>query len=192
MLPFILTIRDESDRSLVEDVYLKYGRKIYCIAGNYLKDDRDIEDCVQDVFVMLIDHLEEYRVWQEKHQINFLVKCCRCIAINKYKVTAKRHRKEISVSGAEEDGDLEIEDKDSDVAKPIISEETQRRVHELIETMDPKYGDILYLKGFLGMKNAEIAEMLNMSVDLVNVRLMRARKILLSTKGKELNEICRK
>lgn len=59
MLPFILTIRDESDRSLVEDVYLKYGRKIYCIAGNYLKDDRDIEDCVQDVFVMLIDHLEE-------------------------------------------------------------------------------------------------------------------------------------
>ena len=94
MLPFILTIRDESDRSLVEDVYLKYGRKIYCIAGNYLKDDREIEDCVQDVFVMLIDHLEEYRVWQEKHQINFLVKCCRCIAINKYKVTAKRHRKE--------------------------------------------------------------------------------------------------
>jgi DNA-directed RNA polymerase specialized sigma24 family protein len=55
--------------------------------------------------------------------------------------------------------------------------------------MDPKYGDILYLRGFLGMKNVEIAKMLNISTELVNVRYQRARELILNTKGEAINEI---
>ena len=58
--------------------------------------------------------------------------------------------------------------------------------------MDPKYGDILYFKGFLGMKNIEISKMLNISVDLVNVRYQRAKANILNTKGDKIDEILRK
>lgn len=186
MLPIILAIRDEEDRSFAEQIYIKYGRKIAFFAGKYLDNEPDVEDCIQDVFVVLIDHLEEFRHWTEEHQKNFLVKCCRCIAINKYKSNMKRYSKEMSMDG---EAGFELADGSENITELIISEENKRRICEIIENMDSKYGDILYLRGFLGMKNTEIAKMLNISAELVNVRYQRAKAIILSTKGEEINEI---
>jgi RNA polymerase sigma factor (sigma-70 family) len=188
MLPVILAIRDEDDRNFVEQIYVKYGRKIAGIARKYIDNELDVEDCIQDVFVVLIDRLEDFRQLTEVHQKNFLVKCCRCIAINKYKENMKRRSKEVSV----DDGNsisIELPDESENIAELIISEENKRRICGIIEEMDPKYGDILYLRGFLGMKNVEIAKMLNISTELVNVRYQRARELILNTKGEAINEI---
>ena len=53
--------------------------------------------------------------------------------------------------------------------------------------MDSKYGDILYLKLFLNMKNNEIAKLLNLPLNLINVRLNRAKIKLKETMSK--NEV---
>ena len=192
MLPVILAIRDEEDRSYVEEVYIKYGPKLYYIANSYLNNVQDSEDCVQDVVIALIDSLEDYKCWDHRHQVNFLVKCCRCIAINKYKKRSKRESLESSINDTEEMPELELADEETSIQEMVISEESKMRLVKMIEEMDPKYGDLLFFKGFLHMKNVVIAKMLNISVNLVNVRLKRARDILLSTRSEELDEIRRK
>ena len=192
MLPVILAIRDEDDRNFAEYIYEKYGKKISYIAGQYLKNNLDVEDCLQDVFIVLVDHLEEFRLWTEDHQKNFLVKCSRCIAINKYKENRRRSTKEILADASGLSDVHEFSDESENIVDFIISEENKKRICDMIEDMDPKYGDILYFKGFLGMKNVEIAKMLNLSTDLVNVRYQRAKAIILNTMEDKINEILRK
>ena len=192
MLPIILEIRDENDRNYVQIVFDKYGDRLSSIARKYLGNTDDINDCVQDVVIALIKRLQDYQMWDEDHQFNFLVKCCRSIAINKYKRNRTRLENEIGLNYPDSDKDFDIVDEDSLIEKIVISNENVKKIRDLIENMDPIYGDILYFKGFVGMKNVDIAKTLNLSVDVVNMRLMRARKILLTTRGDDINEIRRK
>ena len=192
MLPVILAIRDENDQNFVSDVYDKYGVKLSAIARKYLNNTLDIEDCIQDVFVVLIDRLQEYQMWDERHRFNFLAKSCRCIAINKYKKNQRKLENEMGLSYPDDDKDFDIVDDEMRIEQFVISDENVKRIRDMIEDMDPIYGDILYLKGFLGMKNNEIAEKLKLSVDVVNMRIIRARKILIEARSNDINEICRK
>ena len=192
MLPVILAIKDENDQNFVSDIYDKYSVKLSAIAEKYLSNTVDIEDCIQDVFVILIDHLEEYQMWDEKHQFNFLAKCCRGIAVNKYKNNQRRLKNEIGLNYSDNDKNIDIVDEDSLIEKFVISNENLKKLRDLIEDMDPIYGDVLYFKCFLGMKNVDIAKTLDISVDVVNMRLTRARKILLTTRSDDINEIRRK
>ena len=192
MLPIILAIRDEDDQNFVSIVFDKYSNQLTAIAEKYLSNTVDVEDCIQNVFVILIKRLQEYQMWDEKHQFNFLAKCCRCIAVNKYKNNQKRLENEIGLNYPNNDKDFDIIDEDSLIEKIVISNENLKKIRDLIEDMDPTYGDILYLKGFLGMKNVDIAKTLDLSVDVVNTRLTRARKILLTTRSDDINEIRRK
>ncbi len=48
MLPIILAINNENDRRFVEDIYIKYRKKIYCVAFNILKK----EDRRKNVYMM--------------------------------------------------------------------------------------------------------------------------------------------
>ena len=49
MLPIIAAINDESDRDFVEDIYNKYGKKMYLVAFGVLKKKVDAEDCVHEI-----------------------------------------------------------------------------------------------------------------------------------------------
>lgn len=84
MLPIIVAINDESDRDFVEDIYNKYGKKMYLVAFGVLKKKVDAEDCVHDVIKIIIDNIERFRNADYNHLINLIVKCTRNDAINKY------------------------------------------------------------------------------------------------------------
>ena len=71
----------------------------------------------------------------------------------------------------------------------LINEENRKRIAEMIEELDPIYRDILYLRYRYSMKNAEIAKILNISESTVKVRYLRAKRILLQKRGKELDEM---
>ena len=122
MLPILLAIHDEDDRHYVERIYREFGKKLYKIAYEKTKSREDSEDCVGDVIVVLIAYLEKFKSWSYKHQINFLVKCCRCIAINKYHANEKRRKNEISLDD-ESIPPIELADPSQDVEKIVISAE---------------------------------------------------------------------
>ena len=59
----------------------------------------------------------------------------------------------------------------------------------MIAELDPIYRDILFLRYRYAMKNGEIARLLNISESAVKVRYLRAKKLLLKKRGKELDEM---
>lgn len=189
MLGIILAIRDEDDRSYVEQIYIKYGKKLYLIANNILNHHEDSEDCVVRVIEVLIEYLESYRTWNEDQQINFLVKCCRSISINRYNEKKRQNKYETSLYDIRNDVECDIIDEDAYIDKMIITEENIKRLTELIDELNPIYGDLLFFKGVMQMRTGEIAKMLGISEGLVSMRLTRARRILLKKRGDELNDI---
>ena len=71
----------------------------------------------------------------------------------------------------------------------LISEEEQKKILGIIETMDTKNRDIIRLRFFDEKSIKEIAEELNISVANTKVRIMRAKKVLaelLKNNGTEL------
>ena len=57
----------------------------------------------------------------------------------------------------------------------------------LINSLDPKYGDVLLLKYYNNLSNKVIAELLGISAENVAVRLHRAKQMLAKRLGEEVS-----
>ncbi len=192
MLNFAALIANEEDQKLVEQIFYDNAPKLYIIAYGLLHNHHDSEDCVDDVILVLIDKLQEYQCMSEMHQKNFLVKVCRCIAINKYKQNMRRNKYEPITANYGDEIISNLKDEDEDTVNIVIMEETRKILIKLIEDLDPKYGDILYLKYILEMKNIDIAKRLNMTQNHVNVNVSRGLAKLKSAFGGKISEIYRR
>lgn len=199
MLPIILAINNENDRRFVEDIYIKYRKKIYCVAFNILKKEDMAEECVHDVINIVINNLERFKLSDKNHFINLLVKCTRNAAINIYNREKKRRSFEVSMyinlnshDFDEEETEIEIADDAENFDDILITEENKKRLSELISELDVIYQDVLYLRYQMWMSNSEMAKLLGVSENVVKVRLHRAKAILLKTRRDELNEIRKK
>ena len=60
----------------------------------------------------------------------------------------------------------------------LISEEDQKKLQKIVESMDANYQDIIRLRFFEEKSIKEISEELNLSVSNTKVRIMRAKKVL--------------
>ncbi len=60
----------------------------------------------------------------------------------------------------------------------LISEEDQRQILNIIETLDAKYQEIIHLRFFEEKNIKEVAEELDITVANTKVRIMRAKKLL--------------
>ena len=199
MLPIILAINNENDRRFVEDIYIKYRKKIYCVAFNILKKEDMAGECVHDVINIVINNLERFKLSDKNHFINLLVKCTRNAAINIYNREKKRRSFEVSMyinlnshDFDEEETEIEIADDAENFDDILITEENKKRLSELISELDVIYQDVLYLRYQMWMSNSEIAKLLGVSENVVKVRLHRAKAILLKTRRDELNELRKK
>ena len=195
MLPIVFTIADEDDRAFVEKIYRLYGKKIYLSALKILNNPEDAEDCLHDVIKTVIDRLELFRGAGDEQLIKLLVVCTRNTAIDLYRKNKKRLLAETEYP-AFDDGEARdtgaaenIPDESAFSDLILINEENRKRITEMIEELDPIYRDILYLRYRYSMKNAEIAKILNISESTVKVRYLRAKRLLLQKRGRELDEM---
>ena len=81
--------------------------------------------------------------------------------------------------------EVDIHDYSSCVDKIYISEENCDHLHTLIDRLDDKYRDVVLLKS-RGFDNKGIAEVMNISEELVRKRYSRAKKKLWEMGGKDL------
>lgn len=81
-----------------------------------------------------------------------------------------------------EDASDELEEVRNQFAKSpeelLISEEEQKKIQKIIDSMDDNYRDIIRLRFFEEKSMKEISEELNISLANTKVRIMRAKKLL--------------
>ena len=193
MLPImiVMAIESEEDYSFVEKLYDQYEKHMYVIAFSILHHRQDSEDCVHEAVLSIVNCLDLFRHVDEERKLKHLV----FIAVKNKAIDLYRRKKrqlEVEASMALEiDGELigrDIADTDADVVRMVINEENQRLVATLVRELDDIYRDVILLKFEQEMTTKEIAKFLNITDDLVRMRYMRARRLLIEMGGEALYE----
>ena len=122
------------------------------------------EDCVQDAVGVSYDHRKE--LGGEKQWYTYILRSIRNRAIDITRRNDLRHKFSES---------QEIEAVTPDVSTVYIEHETLQRLYDAINSLPEKYRQIFDLSFEQGLKNAEVAEMLDIAE--VSVKKRKARLI---------------
>ena len=72
MIMYMSLIDNEDDKIKFEDIYNKYKKMMFWIANQILKDERDIEEVVQDSFIKIIRNLDKIEKINSKKTKSFI------------------------------------------------------------------------------------------------------------------------
>ncbi len=175
---------DESHKTAValtpEQVFREYGPRVYNLARRMLGNDADAEDVTQDVLLQVVRKLNTFRgeanlsTWLHRVTVN--------AALTHRRRQARRDEHETHTSP-----DHIVEDRHH--AQPVRpwsvapeaaleNQETTELISRAIDRLPEGYRDVYVLADVEGLSNAEIAELLGLSLPAVKSRLHRSRLMM--------------
>lgn len=179
------------DKLTPERVFREYGARVYNLARRMLGNDADAEDVTQDVLVQVVRKLHTFRgdsefaTWLHRVTVN--------AALAHRRKRAKREEREVRDPL---DTFLETGHHAGEVNPWAVTPEAQALNHEqaqLIEeaiaTLPEPYRDVYVLADVEGLPNAEIGDMLGLSVPAVKSRLHRGRLMMRSALARHFEEV---
>jgi RNA polymerase sigma-70 factor (ECF subfamily) len=160
-----------------ELVFREYAPRIYNIARRMLGNDADAEDVTQDVLLQVVRKLDTFRgdaqlsTWLHRVTVNA------ALAHREKRANRQRHE-----AGAVSDESMETAAPDAPVKRwnvspdePVLAAEQQEIIEKAINELPEPFRDVYVLADVEGLPNAEIGEMLGLSLPAVKSRLHRAR-----------------
>jgi RNA polymerase sigma-70 factor (ECF subfamily) len=157
----------------------RYQAKLSRYGKKFLRDEDNIEDVVQDVFIKTYKNIQSFDISQKFSPWIYRIAHNTYInAIKKYSLNP-----------------LYLFDFDTLVSHtviedPIVMEREQKEMKDIVDKglslIEPKYREILVLYFIEDLSYKEISEILHIPIGTVGVRIMRAKEIL-KEKYKELD-----
>lgn len=153
----ILRIAD-GDKDALKIIYKHMHRQIYAVAYSVLRDFSSADDVVQETFVRILEKAFSYR--RGTNPRAWVLSIARNIAID-----LVRHRRF-------EEGSLEEDASESrfDESEMLISMEVKRA----LDILDDTERQIITLKVYSGLRHAEIASLLGITVEASKKKYQRA------------------
>ena len=171
-----LVCPQKDNAHVLEKLFEKYQYLMYHVAYEILNDCSLAEDTVLSVFLQLSKNTFEIDEITSNKTRAFMIIITRNQAINLYK---KRKREIDKVVYLDEEIN-EIPDNGLLPADIVLNKVDVEDVVQTLKQMDVKYADVLNLKFFYGFSDQEISVAMGITVELVRVRVFRARKLLIS------------
>ena len=171
---YIQMIETPEEKSKFEQIYLEYCDLMFYIANRILHDKQDSEDVVHEAFLKIIKMISQIDNPKCPKTKNLIVIMVERVAIDLW----RRRQKLQYVPIDEEDIDLVS-------AKPIEDIESQSSLALAIATLPAKYRELLLLRYDNGFSEAEVAQIMSMSLSNVHKSIQRAKKKLQSILEKQ-------
>ena len=176
-----------SDKYKFENIYKEYYQKILLYIRR-IADKTEAEDLVQDVFNKVNKGLKDFQ--GNSSLSTWIYRIATNTAIDRSRSAAYRHANDqtpIEETSSEYiRSDIQEDYKPPSTDQLVIKKEMNKCIDEYITTLPHDYRTIITLSELEGLTNREIAEILDLSLDNVKIRLHRARASL----KKVLNEAC--
>ncbi len=166
---FIRLIRS-GDEKAFETAYRLYANNLYIVAKSYVQDDFIAEEIVQKVFIRLWDKRKELDIRTNVNGYLFMMVKNKCLDY------LRKPRKVISIDGQweQKERDIHFYALQDDGASRLIKSELEMKIHEGIELL-PDACKAVYMKTKMdGLKYAEAAKELNISVKTVESHMSKA------------------
>jgi RNA polymerase sigma-70 factor (ECF subfamily) len=163
-----------------EEVIRTYAPRIYNLARRFLGSDSDAEDVTQDVLMTVVRKLPTFRgesavgTWLHRITVNAALGYRR----------KRAHRPERPMPDPLDDFSENgyhagpVSRWSSAPDAELVDRETQQLIEQAISELPEPYRDVYVLADIEGISNAEIADMLGLSVAAVKSRLHRARLMM--------------
>jgi RNA polymerase sigma-70 factor (ECF subfamily) len=165
----MITTSTKKTEEKLTKLYYIYANKMWYVAVSYLKDTQIAEDMVQETFVKISKILHNINDLNSKVTKYYLLTILRNTCIDYLR--KKNRCKESSYDNTQDDN---ISSKEN-LLNEVIVKETLLEIKDIVDKMDDIYKIPFYLKYVQELSNKEIAQKLNISENLVSVRLNRAK-----------------
>lgn len=169
LLTLILNAREKNQKAQTQLINL-FWVDVFSFVLKKVKDENDADELTVNVFSKVLNKLElfdpnfQFKTWVLTIAQNTIIDFWR-----------KKNREM-------EDETADLQDVINHFAKSpeelLISEEEQKKILKIVESMDNNYQEIIRLRFFEEKSIKEIAEELGISVSNTKVRIMRAKKVL--------------
>ena len=162
------------ERAAQDELYHRFRRQV---AGNLyrvLGDRTDLDDLVQEVFVIAFRGLERFR--GDARLSTWLYRICVNVALGRIRT---RKRRPAAIGMADLDSaavDPSLTERPETPEKSLERRQDRERVYRALEVLAPKKRVVLYLHEIEGMDLKEIAYLVDSNPVTVRTRLFYARK----------------
>jgi RNA polymerase sigma-70 factor (ECF subfamily) len=162
------------DRAAHDELYHRFRRQV---AGNLyrvLGDRSDLEDLVQEVFVIAFRGLSRFR--GDARLSTWLYRICVNVALGRIR-TRKRRPAAIGVADLDATSpDPSLTERPETPDRSLERRQDQERVYRALERLAPKKRIVLYLHEIEGLDLKEIAYLVDSNPVTVRTRLFYARR----------------
>ncbi len=172
VLERVLAGDTEAYASIVKKYQDRTFRYVYSQFNNY----DEALDITQEIFIMALEALASFRreakfsTWLFSIMVNY----CK----NYRKKSGRLNVVSINVSPGEDGNDLQLPDERENPEKTVIMNDSLMIVRDEIEKLPDDYREIITLRDINGLSYNEIADILNISLSNVKVRIHRGREFL--------------
>lgn len=158
----------------LEEVYNRHSQKIYAYCRRILGDDQLAADMLQETFIRYFDK-GKAGVEVQNH-MSYLFR----VARNLCYTTRERNQRVVNESSS-----LEIAFNDT----PYHQKELINLIHVTLDTLPKDLREAFVLREYNGLNYNEIADVIGESIDVVKVRIFRAKKKLRETLKPYVHEL---
>jgi RNA polymerase sigma-70 factor (ECF subfamily) len=165
----------QGDQGAFELLYKKYFNALFFFAQQYLKEESEAENMVQESYLSFWLNRQSFQGSNEASAKAWLYNTLKNKCLNhlerelnrtKY-MDAEKQKTQLDIGAL---NDLEISE--------ITFNEINELLHKALKEMPPQCSKVFQLSRFKGLKNKEIANELNISVKAVEANMTRALKLL--------------
>ena len=162
------------ERAAQDELYHRFRRQVASNLYRVLGDRTDLEDLVQEVFVIAFRGLERFR--GDARLSTWLYRICVNVALGKIRT---RRRRPTAVGVVDLDAtpvDPSLTDRPETPEKSLERQQERERVYRALEQLAPKKRIVLYLHEIEGLDLKEIAYLVDSNPVTVRTRLFYARR----------------
>lgn len=160
----------QGDVALFEVLMRRHNRKLYRAVRSVLRAESEIEDVMQQAYVSAFQHLDQFA-----GTASFSTWLIR-IGVNEALARLRRTSRFVAV--AAEDVVTERRSHERGPEARVADGELRRALEDAIDGLAPTYRTVFVLREIEDLSTEETADLLDLSIEAVKVRLHRARKQL--------------
>lgn len=163
------------DTAVYEILVRRHNQRLYRTIRAILRNDRDVEDVMQQAYVDAYTHLDQF-----KGQAQFATWLTR-IAVNRAIRSGQGLRRQLELVAADGDHDLSFERApaaDLDPEHTMYGHELKSVLESLIDELPDPFRVVFVLREVEGLSTAETAASLSINEETVKTRLYRAKRLL--------------
>lgn len=168
--------RKGDQRAFAEIVDL-YKDKLYHLAYRMIGNRQEAEDIVQEAFLRVFKHLDRYD--ENQKFSTWIYRIATNLSIDRLRKRRAIYSLDAESSDHEGlDGYAMLPSDDRTPESELLLSETQRLIHEAMETLPAKYKSVMVLRYLQDLSLQEISDIMGMPVTTVKTRVHRGREFL--------------